>query len=290
MNLNFKLLFIVISSIGLFSCTPDPIELKLKSEKLRLVINPKVLSAELVLVGLSRTYDPGKEVIKTADELLVDGAEIILNMDGQEFRAERVEKGLYLFQGLSLNEFQNYSIKISAPGFEDLALSSSKYFEAPQIPSFSVERLFKNDGTDTFYRANLEIQKPNNREKSFYMLQLASPDTSGLRRSIPRQGVNLDFFTSFEDPWNGVYLFEVNQWNNNSIQIQHDFYLNNHTDTMLLLCTELDYSYFQYLEKLKSQGHILQKMMQAGFNVKGNIANAYGYFNLFESRANHIEF
>ncbi len=290
MNLNFKILLILFSAFGLFSCTPDPIELKLKSEKARLVINPKVLSAELVVVSVSRTYDPGKEVIKTADELLVDGAEVVLTVDGQDFVAERVEKGFYLLQGLSLTELKSFNLKISANGFEDMAFSSSNYFAAPQLSSFDVQRIVKNDASDTFYRVNLDIEKPNNREKSFYMVQLASPDTSGLRRSIPRQGVNLDFFTSFEDPWNGVYLVEVNQWNNNKTQIQHDFYLNNHTDTMLLFCTELDYSYFQYLGKLKSQGHILQKMMQAGFNVKGNIANAYGYFNLFESRANRIEF
>lgn len=274
-----KVLFNIFSVvIVLWSCRPEPLDVKLDEYEPQVVVSSQVIPNYLMVVGLTRSFTilssagfNGGGGNATFDNLLIDSALVTISTLYGTDTLFKLSPGLFT----SLKELAipggAYNLKVVDYGLgETITANSTMLQNVPLdtvIPTLNLE-----EEEDTSINLMISFIDPKEIE-NFYVLSVYSRNSNT---------AVLDINTFFENGSNKLEYQElIKDRDSDRDTIKRAFTLTNvkTSDSLMVSLSNISEGYYSFLKSRERSGSLLSQITNEPINYPSNINGGYGYFN-----------
>lgn len=272
-----KILFAIVAILGLASCQPEPIDVKLEEYEPQVVVASQVIPDYLMVIGLTRSFTvlssagyKGEGDEEFFEDLLVDSALVTVeSVDGVD-TLFKVANGLYA----SLKELQtpggNYILRVTDYGLNKSVVATSTMLQ--NIPFTSVEPDFEVSGTDTTVYVDVSFNDLPGIENK-YVLSVFSRNTNDAALDV-----NL-FFSSGSNRIEYQEIFEDRGVDGKEITKRIKLPEVSVNDSLMVSLSNISEGYYSFLQSRERSGNLLSEVTNEPINYPSNVEGGLGYFN-----------
>ena len=275
MKVLFKILCVAII---LWSCRPEPLDVKLDEYEPQVVVSSQVIPNYLMVVGLTRSFTilssagfNGGGGNATFENLLIDSALVTISSLNGTDTLFKLSPGLFV----SLKELAMpggaYNLKVVDYGLgKTITANSTMLQNVPLdtvIPTLNLE-----EEEDTSINLMISFIDPKEIE-NFYVLSVYSRNSNT---------AVLDINMFFENGSNKLEYQElIKDRISDSDTIKRAFTLKNvkTSDSLMVSLSNISEGYYSFLKSRERSGSLLSEITNEPINYPTNINGGYGYFN-----------
>ena len=274
-----KVLFNIFSVvIVLWSCRPEPLDVKLDEYEPKVVVSSQVIPNYLMVVGLTRSFtvlssaglNGGGENI-TFYNLLIDSALVTISTSYGTDTLFKLSPGLFV----SLKELAmpggTYNLKVVDYGLRETITANSTMLQNVPLDTV-IPTLNLEEEEDTSINLMISFVDPKEIE-NFYVLSVYSRNSNTTL---------LDINMFFENGSNKLEYQElIKDRNSDSDTIKRAFTLKNvkTSDSLMVSLSNISEGYYSFLKSRERSGSLLSLITNEPINYPTNINGGYGYFN-----------
>ncbi|MDA9328839.1 DUF4249 domain-containing protein [Flavobacteriales bacterium] len=274
-----KVLFNIFSVvIVLWSCRPEPLDVKLDEYEPKVVVSSQVIPNYLMVVGLTRSFTVlssagfnGGAENTTFDNLLIDSALVTISTSYGTDTLFKLSSGLFV----SLKELAmpggTYNLKVVDYGLRETITANSTMLQNVPLDTV-IPTLNLEEEEDTSINLMISFVDPKEME-NFYVLSVYSRNSNTTL---------LDINMFFENGSNKLEYQElIKDRNSDSDTIKRAFTLKNvkTSDSLMVSLSNISEGYYSFLKSRERSGSLLSEITNEPINYPTNINGGYGYFN-----------
>lgn len=264
--------FIISSVLIWIACNPKPIPIELEPHQPKLVVSSQVVPNQIMLIALTKSFnvlehneseDSLNQVI--LEDLLVENAEVVISYRDVVDTLFMVQPGLYA--SITTPQYTNEVYSLSCNDNQGLTCTAnSLMLEKVNFDEVTLGEVV--DSTLTINYAFTDIAGAN-----YYMV------------NVYKKGQNtgaLDNNSIFENGSNVLLKTELITdiaYESNAISSSFDVYGLTPTDTVAVSLSNIDKTYYEYLQLRQKSGNWFSEITQEPINYPTNVENGYGFFN-----------
>jgi hypothetical protein len=288
-----KSLRTVVYLIGYFllfsSCTPEPIDIDVSQAPEKIVVASQLVEDNVLVVVLSKSFsalNPKQMNVKdTAQplpvELLVKGAEVILQTPQGNVIMEEINDGVYVAINLPIYHYMQYTLKVNDKILQQRLTANASLLPKTYLDTFGITGLGNNE-----YWLHYAF-KDNSQEENWYVVNFYTKDHA--RDSAGSKPSDIDYITKrLMEQRLDFDLISDKDMVNGTYSITKKFKSNN-LDTFAIALSNISKGYFEFLSAQKKYASITNKIRGEIINMPTNINNGYGFWSLSSPDAKAIQ-
>lgn len=269
---------VVLIVMCIVACQPKPLKIEVDQLQAQLVLNAQVIPDQVMIVSLTRSFgalsyseENGDTTTNTfLDTLLVSGATVKINYNGQTDSLIEVSPGLYI--GVTAPHIIDGVYTITCEDHERNLSCSASATILPQIQFEElIPKLVRNE-TDTFVKMNLKFIDPD--EPNYYMINVyknsEEDEVFGDVNSFFGNGSNLLLLSD---------VFSDVTFNKDTVEGTMNLRRVEEGDSIVVTLSNISREYFDYLELGNKSGNLFAQITQEPINYNSNVLGGYGFFN-----------
>jgi hypothetical protein len=266
------LAFLMIGSMGLYSCLPDPLEVDgIPKVKPEIVVSSQIIPDESLVILLTKSFgaldasdDSDPEAL--LNQIAVIDAEVILHSHTGTDTLLPLGNGFYGGVIIPFETGIDYTLNVES---ESLGKVTATTQVKPQVTFSELEAGLYFDGfDDTLAQVTYKIIDPV--EKNWYMLNVLKVEREALQDNLlnPR-----DFTRLMEDTeFNGSAFVETFR------VFPQEFTVG---DTIAVYISNISHEYFDFVKLRQDNRFSLVEYLSEPLNYPSNVQGGKGFFNLY---------
>lgn len=284
-----SLIFSILFICSFTACIPESVDIDIPQAEPRLVVNSQVVSEDLFLLHLGKSFgalefsdNSGDQLTEEfLSQLLVENAQVELSHSGGKTELINFGSGFYAGVGLNLQEQEFYQLQVkdSTSGLE--VFSSSQVLPMANWESLEFDYEYIsyefNNSTTIDSVLVLKVAFQDFADENYYMINAYNisdfeDNTSGDDILLNRSA----------DP---VYIYSDQLYTDNIIRDTLRLGNFRQGDTVAFALAHITKDYYNYLStRERSDNSFFANLLQEPVNYPSNIEGGYGFFNLSRPR------
>jgi len=267
-----RILIILIALPVLFTaCRPKEIDINVTPQDPKLVVFSHVIPDNVMLISLSKSFSALKPQEETSfEDLLVGGADVKVNVNGETISFYELEYGLYA--SLETPTGAGASYELTAIKGNDTVTAKSIMLE--QVNFQSIVPVVTKTASDTTTSIKVKFNDITPKE-NWYIINVYKKNSAAEEGSV--DGVN--FFANGSNDLAKTVLISDNEIPGS---YEETLLLDNvrHDDSIVVTLSNISEKYYNYLTlRQEGSGNIFTSLNLEPVNHPTNVENGYGFFN-----------
>lgn len=277
-----KILLCLVTSLLLFSCKPEAIELDVPQAPEKIAVASQQVEGGFLVLTLSRTFSalsnkkPNLSDTNMAlpEELLVKGALVQLVRGGEQITLREVSSGIYAAEELMQADYSSYTLQVVDAEKGQTLSAQTVMLPQVQFDAVDVQRNPQKGTEYSIHYAFTDLPGIAN----WYVVNYYTKDNRN--DSLPDNPANVDYIAKrmLEQRLDYDLICEADlQGGQYSITKR---FTNNQLDTFAVALSNISQGYYEFLKAQKKYNTLVNQIRGEVVNLPTNISNGYGYFNL----------
>lgn len=269
-------LIIVLVANAFSACRPEPLSIEIPQLEPKIVVASQIIPPDALLISLSKSFSALTDIEddstgEALNQLLVRGASVNLEYDGNRDSLVEVENGFYLALGIGALEGRTYRLTIKDPsGLEASALANF-------MPSMSFDSISPsiNRAEDTLVEISYSLRDlPGD---NWYMINFYSnrgDEDSTFNVGSILAGDNINGFL-------GTDLISDDEFaSDGTYKSSATFFGLQDTNLVAVSISNISEEYYNYLVLRERAGNIFSQIVSEPINYPTNVEGGLGFFTL----------
>lgn len=261
------ILFLVIATVFV-ACRPKSLDIEVQPAESKLVAFTHIIPGNIMLVALSKSFSVLEgNTQEDMDSLLVTGATVQVKFDSQVFDFYELSPGIYASFSAAYEYDQEY--ELLAYFGKDTIRSTTKML--PKVDYTSVLPSVEKLANDTNVYLNLSFTDLPDVSNWYlinvYRKQAGLQQVDGVNYFLNGNNALARSILVSDKEFDGTYdkMFKFDELN--------------HKDSIVVTLSNINESYYKYLNFKVGGGNIFNQLNIEPVNYPTNIVNGYGFFN-----------
>ncbi len=263
-----KLFPLLVLAIAFGACRPKPIDINVDPAPSKLVVFSHAVPNNVMIISLTKSFSLLENISEDQyDEMLVSGATVQVNVDGQNYDFYELSPGFYASFTSLISNAKSFKLSVNHQGETVSATTST----AAPVSFFNFQPSVDKTPTDTTVRIQMSFQDIPN-EANFYMINVYKKNAD----STSFDGVN--YFENGNNALAETILISDLEFNGNydeNIKFDNLY----HEDSIAVTLSNISEQYYNYLVLRNESGSVFTQLNLEPLNYPTNVENGYGFFN-----------
>ncbi len=275
----YGLIFLCLTISCVLSCTPEPIDIDIKSPTPKLVISSQIVPNRSFFVSVTRSFSAlsnstvdNNVSSRFLDRILVKNAFVTISYFNTVDTLFMVTPGIYSSNNTLQYDYGVYHLYVSDPESGEVVTSSIAL--QPQVLFDTIRPVLDINGVDTAVVINYGFNDKQGVDNWYvinYYVKQSDIDTSNLDIA--------DYFIRGSNKLSEFELLSDKTFDNPKFSSRRVLKNISASDLIAVTLSNISEGYYRFLTTYQKSGNIINQISGEPITYPSNVKNGYGYFS-----------